>query len=471
MTTLPENLVFVDVETTGSNPQSDRIIEIGIIRVENGQVVDKLDTLVNPNSHIPQFISNMTGITPNDVTNAPKFEEIRTKVLEMLADAVFVAHNANFDYSFIKHEFMRLDTTYNSKTLCTVRLARSLFPKMQKYNLDKLIKEFNLPVLDRHRAYSDAFSIWDFYQKINQNFEENLILNSVKSQLTSSIPENISQADIDNLPESAGVYIFYGGDSVLYVGKSKNIKTRVLSHFSEQKKSVREQAIAKELTHIETVPTHGELGALIRESNLVKDLSPIFNRRLRAKREMNVLFKETDENGYYKAVLKKVDYKNLDSHEVESILSIFNSKKQAKTRLTELAQKKNLCTKLLGLESGDGPCFNTQIEFCNGACTGDEMALKHNLRFIESFNKTAVPKWPFEGQIGIEETGYFGKEIHLVDKWCYLGSIVYDKDGNVKETFTEQNFDWDIYKLIKKYVKAQGGKVNILNLHSSEITF
>lgn len=485
MDKLPEKLVFVDVETTGSNPQSDRIIELGIIRVENGKVIDKLDTLINPQTNVPAFISNMTGITTADLVSAPLFEDVKSRVFGLLDEAIFVAHNVNFDYSFIKHEFMRLDSQYNAKTLCTVRLARRLFPTMQKYNLDVLIKKFDLPMENRHRAFSDAYALWDFYLKTNGLFDENILLDAINSQIKTNVPDSLSKSDIDNLPESHGVYIFYGkfptlpktepknqeDEAVLYVGKSNNIRSRVLSHFSSQKVSTKSQNIAKNITRIDHVSTHGELGALLRESQLIKELSPIFNKTLRRKKSMYVLIRGTDKDGYYTVQIKKTNLSKLSPEQVENVVGVFNSKKQAKLYLSDLAKNNLLCKRLLGIESGNGSCFNFQLQRCKGACTAAEMPLKYNLRFLESFSKSLVPKWPFDGSIGIEETGYYGREVHIVDKWCYQGSIIYDKDGNVKETFNPKDFDWDIYKLIKKYVKSTSSRVNLIKLDSSNFSF
>ena len=479
MAGLPEKLAFVDVETTGSNPRGDRVMEIGIVRVENRKVVSTLDTLVNPLTPPPEFIVTMTGINPFDLHEAPLFSEIIYDVQEHLEDAVFVAHNARFDYAFVKNEFMRHDMSFNSKVLCTVKLARKLYPRMRRYNLDNLIRRFGLENIARHRAFGDAYSIWDFYSKNYANGKRDEMEVAVSELLKNpSLPPNISKNVIDKLPEGPGVYIFNGeaassayGESdgeksVLYVGKSVNIRDRVKSHFSSDYASSKDLNIKKYLTDIEYIETSGELGALIKEASLIKELMPIFNRRLRRNQDM-VVAMEVENNGYKSVRLERLRHVSMDM--VESVLGVYRSFKQSKESLYRVCEENMLCPKIMGLEKGKGACFNYQLEKCSGACVGDESSVEYNLRFMEAFSKHKVPLWPFDGAISITENTFKTSETHFVDKWCYFGSIKIDSEGNENTKLEEVRFDWDTFQILKKFVLKRRSDVSIKPITNEEI--
>jgi DNA polymerase III subunit epsilon len=204
-------LVFVDIETTGLRPTYDRIIEIGIVKVINGEIVQKFNSLINPNIHLPAEIIQITGITTSDLENAPSWRLVQDEVLELLKDAIFVAHNARFDYGFIKNEFRRSNLSFSTKPLCSAKLSRALFPRFRRHNLDSLIERFNLDCTNRHRAYDDAHVIYQFFKSLDENFDKPRLFKTIEGQLKKpSLPQNLKQSDLDNLPEKPGVYIFYG---------------------------------------------------------------------------------------------------------------------------------------------------------------------------------------------------------------------------------------------------------------------
>ncbi len=169
---LPKNIAFVDIETTGLSASLNRIIEIGIVRVEENQIVNTFHSLINPGTYIPKVITDITGITPNEVKHAPSFGSLQDDITEILNDCVFVAHNVQFDYSFIKSEFKREGKIFSSKKFCTVRLSRHLFPTQPRHNLDAIIERFDLLCQARHRALGDAQVLVDFYNKLQQQFTE-----------------------------------------------------------------------------------------------------------------------------------------------------------------------------------------------------------------------------------------------------------------------------------------------------------
>jgi DNA polymerase-3 subunit epsilon len=462
---LPQKLCFVDIETTGGSLSYDRVIEVGILRVENGKLVKTFRTLIDPGRHIPDEIFQLTNIPQTEISIAPTFRQVADEMLDILEDAVFVAHNVRFDYCFLKAELRRLGVNFSPKQLCTVKLSRKLFPQYRHHNLDSIIERHGFKVKDRHRAFDDAQVLWEFYQAIFKLFPEDKLVETVSTLLKRpSVPVKIPQQILDNLPDTPGVYIFYGEKGMpLYVGKSINIRTRVLSHFSSDHLSGTELKIAQQVETIETIETAGELGALIKESSLVKEIQPLYNRKLRHANGLIALKWLKGEKDY-----DRVDF--IPAHEVKAedlglILATFKSIKQAKSYLVFLAKEHELCEKLLGAESGKGECFGYRLGRCKGACKGKESPAAYNMRFSSAFTNTRVTAWPFENPILIKEEGEEEKgEAFLIDKWMYLGSI---KSGDELKLERDVRFDLDVYKILRSYLRnpKNSKKIKVLKLN------
>ena len=475
---LPQKLAFVDIETTGTRSSFDRIIEVGIVRVEDNKIVKTYQTLINPQTHIPQEIVMLTGITAKDLEEAPTFREVADDILEALQDAFFVAHNVRFDYSFLKYEFKRREITFSPKHFCTVRLSRALFPRAKHHNLDSLIKRFQISCEKRHRALADAQVLFEFYQKIQSLFPLEKIAEAINIGLKRpTIPLSLSLSDLESLPELPGVYIFYGeGNVPLYIGKSINIRDRVLSHFSNDMRSMLDAKISQQIKRVETILTAGELGALFLESDLIKRLMPLYNRKLRTKKQLTVIKSKKDAAGFATAYHDTVtdeeiaqmhtaisqeselmdSFLDTKSKASASVVGFFRSSRQAKDYLYQMAKEHGLCEKLLGLEKTKGPCFGYRLGRCKGACVREEKPLFYNLRFAGAFSHTRIGSWPFPGPIVIEETDYLtNKTDHLiVDRWCFLGSVVADENGNLNEIRRDYAFDLDMYKILRQYLRS-----------------
>jgi DNA polymerase-3 subunit epsilon len=206
---LPQNLVFLDLETTGANPLHDRIIEIGLCEVADGQPDREWSTLVNPEKTFSPFIEQLTGIANGMVTDAPTFDEIAEELFDRLAGKVLVAHNARFDYGFLKNEFRRQGIAFQEKTLCTVKLSRTLFPEHRRHNLDALVERHGLGAQNRHRALGDARLIREFVQKIRDELPAETVDRAVRSQLKQpSLPPHLPEAQVGALPAGPGANCF-----------------------------------------------------------------------------------------------------------------------------------------------------------------------------------------------------------------------------------------------------------------------
>ncbi len=445
------NLAILDVETTGASAPYDRIIEIGIARIENNKIVRKFETLLNPEVTISPFIENLTGIKNRDLVDAPLFSEIRQDLAELLDGCVFVAHNARFDYSFIRNEYKRLGVPYSSKQLCTVKLSRLLFPNFRHHNLDSIIERFEIECKRRHRALDDALVIWDFLQKIEKSVHIEKLQKAFDAILKKpSLPPFLSQKSVKNLPEKAGVYLFYGKSEVpLYIGKSINIKDRVLSHFINDVDSSTELEISQQVERIETVLTGGELSALLLESELIKKMQPLYNRKLRNSRKLVTIRQKTTKDGYFS--LDILNGEEILHDEFENILGVFKSVKSAKEHLANLARDNKLCQIMLGLQKVSGPCFAYHLEKCRGACTGRENTTLFNARFTMAFSKTKLQSWPFSGPILVKEKRDDIGEAMVFDKWCYLGK--YDEYESSQSNDIVALSDFDVYKILRGFLK------------------
>ena len=273
----------VDLETTGGMAGRHRVIEVGIVLLDGGVVVERWSSLVNPGLRIPPSIEGFTGITSAMVADAPSFDELRAEVRRRLDGRLFVAHNARFDYGFLRSEFRRCGERFAAPVLCTVRLSRALFREHARHNLDALIERHGLDCLQRHRALGDAAVLPPLLAACERaagsaRMQEAAVAMLGESRLPPQLPPDLA----DDLPEGPGVYLFRGeGGALLYVGKSRNLRSRVIGHFAGEHRSGKEARLTRLVRAVEWQETGGELGALLLESRLVKELAPSANRRLR----------------------------------------------------------------------------------------------------------------------------------------------------------------------------------------------
>lgn len=448
------SFTFVDIETTGSRVNYDRIIEVGLLRVENDEIVSQYQTLINPETYVSPFIEEMTGIHQEDLLTAPTFEDVKEKIYETIYDSVFVAHNVRFDYGFLINEFKRYGISFSSKMLCTVKLSRHLFPEHRRHNLDSIIERHNIVCQNRHRAFDDAKVLWEFFGDIKRRFTTDVLEKAIDVVMKRpSLPTAIGSDILDKLPESPGVYIFYGENKIpLYVGKSINIRERVLSHFAGDHTSSKEMNISQQIQSIETISTAGELGALIKEAHLVKSMQPLYNRQLRYAHKMIVIKLLVDTKGFMVPHLEMVD--QILPDDITAIVNVFKSKTQAQQFLEARHEEFGLCKKMLGLEKSSNSCFGFKLGKCQGACVGKESTQSYNLRMQKAMEKAHILPWKYSGPIVVTEQNPLNElaESFVIDKWCYLGS--YHSDGYVSDTKLESDvvFDHDTYKILKRYL-------------------
>jgi DNA polymerase-3 subunit epsilon len=479
---LDEHLVFVDLETTGATATHDRITEVGIVEVHRGRLIREWSTLVNPGMSIPPAIQALTGISNDMVALAPTFADIQRELFERLEGKLFAAHNARFDYGFLKNEFRRCGVTFNARVLCTVKLSRKLYPQHARHNLDALIELHGITCAARHRALGDAKALWLLAQQWTAERGPVLVKSAVELLVkTQTVPVGLPDFAFNDIPETPGVYLFYGdNDVVLYVGKSINIRARVMSHFSGDHRVNKDMQIAREIKRIDWKQTAGELGALLLESRLVKQLAPVHNRQLRRNSQLCAWQWVDGGTDGSASPPRLVTAGDIDPARFGELYGLFRSRATALEALREIAASHGLCNILLGLEkrsaAGAGPCFAHQIKRCRGACVGLESPEQHALRLREALASMRTLPWPFKGRIAIREsapdegTDGTGRptELHVLDRWCYLGTARSEAElhdiCSANRAHEAPVFDVDTYKILKRFIAKPPRGASIVKL-------
>jgi DNA polymerase-3 subunit epsilon len=361
----------IDVETTGGKAGIGRITEIAIFVMQGKEIVDEFVSLVNPECHIPPYISQLTGITNQMVEDAPRFFEIAKKIVEITDDAIFVAHNAPFDYNFIRKEFESLGFNYQREVLCTVRLSRKIIPGHRSYSLGNICHDLGIPLSDRHRAGGDAHATALLLNRLIEQ-QGDYILAEQDLDIKGIHPD-LEMGKIRQLPEAPGIYYFHNAENdVIYVGKSKNIRKRVLSHLSAKGK--RNFRMKEQLVDVSFELTGSELVALLMESDEIKQQKPLFNRAGRRTLFNWGIYSIKDRNGYQRFFIDRI------KDNINQPLDAFSTKDAAAVALSGWADEFGLCRRLCGLEQPSGACFNYSVHLCQGACVGEEPHESYNLR-------------------------------------------------------------------------------------------
>lgn len=366
---------IIDIETTGGNAWTDRITEVAVFVHDGQKVVKHFSSLVNPERSIPPFVSRLTGITDAMVKDAPLFEEIARELVELTADTIFVGHNVQFDYSFIRQEFKALGYQYEKQTLCTCKLSRKLIPGHSSYSLGKLCHSLGIQIVGRHRAAGDAEATVSLFEKLliaDTYGELELALKPVKF---SSLPECLNSEKIYGLPERPGIYYFHNQQGeIIYIGKSKNIRKRVLSHFKKKNPLARDARMRRDLADVTFHQTGTELIALLMETEEIKKHLPQYNKAKKTREFQFGLFDEKDSSGYIRLHIDKI------SSQKSIPIASFKNVSQALQVLHQKIDEFKLCGHLCGIEEGDGSCFRYQIKKCLGACIMAEDPLSYNKR-------------------------------------------------------------------------------------------
>ncbi len=375
---MPElKYAIVDIETTGGFASGNHIIEICIIVTDGENELDRFDSLIFPGVYVPRFITGFTGITQDMVDQAPPFKSVAKRIYEILHDCVFVAHSVNFDYSFVKKELEKEGYEIPTKKLCTVRLSRKIVPGYKSYSLGNICAALNIPLLNRHRAFGDAEATYLLFKELLKRDSENCTKDFLKRNSKEHyLPPHIPKENISNLPPSPGVYYFHDArGKYIYIGKAKNLKQRVSSHFSNNKTNKQKQDFIREIHAISFVECATETMALLLESVEIKQHWAKFNRSQKRYEAKYGIYSYYDQKGFLRLGIEK---KRKVQKAIVEATSLFELKRQLEEAVIEF----KLCRKLLGLQLG--ACA---VESNCAVCEAKTTALKHNNRLNKSIKK------------------------------------------------------------------------------------
>jgi len=298
---------IVDIETTGGHATGSGITEVAIILHNGREAEGKYHTLINPGQPIPRYIVALTGITNELVYAAPRFEEVAANIINLLSGRIFVAHNVNFDYSFLKHHLAAAGYELNSKKLCTVRMSRKIFPGFASYSLGKLCRELQVTIQNRHRAMGDAMATAEIFEMLLAHDEQGLIAKMTSGRNKEQyLPPHLPAWQVEQLPEAPGVYYFHDQKGkIVYVGKAIDLQQRVKSHFSNNDGGKRKQEMLRTICSVSYKTCSSELAALILESVEIRRLWPQYNRSQKKYHHEYGLYTYDDRNGYRRLFIER----------------------------------------------------------------------------------------------------------------------------------------------------------------------
>jgi len=447
---------IVDIETTGGYAAGNGITEICIHVFDGNSVVEIYETLINPLQPIPYYIQSMTGITDDMVKDAPLFEDVAKKVNELLQAKIFVAHNVNFDYSFIKTHLAASNYTLNSKKLCTVRLSRKIFPGFPSYSLGNLCHSLGIIINDRHRAGGDAAATVKVFQQLLQNDKELVIEKSLyRGSKEQVLPPNVPIEHFEQLPYTPGVYYFHDEKGkIIYVGKAKNIRYRVNSHFSNNSNSRQKQNFLRYTYGISYQACATELMAHILESAEIKRLWPVFNYSQKNGENTYGIFLYEDQNGYLRLAIEK-------QRKYLKPLYTFHYLTDGHSILRKLIRENRLCPKLCYMQTAPG-CEGIRENYCYGACEQRETPSSYNARV-----HNAIKSLSTQPSFAIIDNGLNSEEQSCILVWegkfygmGYISSHVQlTEPEELRELITPYKENLFIRNIVTGYAARYPGKV------------
>ena len=430
-----QRLAFVDLETSGLSPAQNRITEIGVVTVDESGV-NEWTTLINPGTALTERSRLFNGIGDDVVKDAPRFKDIAAELSNRLAGRLFIAHNARFDFGFLRAEFQRLRIEFQPQVLCSVMLSRKLYPSLAGHDLDTLMQRHGLTADVRHRALPDARLIWQFWQVLHADHSGEQLAAVIASLLAGPVlPVHLDPSLLDRLPEAPGVYVLHGSDdSVLHVGKAGNLKLHLINYFRLDRTSAKALAVSHAVGNITWRTTRGAIGAHLKLKAL-RLSSPAG--KIRAARALYTWRLAPDA---YPCVELIALPDRGESY------GVFDSKRKARNALLRLAASHNLCHAVLGIrETADALC--TGCAFPDAArCGVRKERLRHLAKTAAALAPWRVMQWPYAGPIGVRERS----DLHIIEDWRYLGTAQSEAEIHAVLESRQEVFDEETFEFLAK---------------------
>lgn len=437
---------IVDIETTGGHASANGITEIAILIHNGTEVTEEYTTLINPVMPIPIYVQALTGINDEMVSTAPKFQENAQRIYELLHDKIFVAHNVNFDFSFLHFHLAAAGFHLQTKKLCTVRLSRKILPGMVSYSLGRLCNEVGIEIIDRHRALGDAQATAKLFSMLIEKDAEGHIGKTLNQRSKEqSLPPHLPREDMDKLPSVPGIYYFHNSKAkVIYVGKAKNIRKRVASHFTNNKPGRQKQDFIRDIHHITFNECGTELMSFILEAVEIKRLWPAQNRSLKRFEYAYGLYSYEDQNGYMRLIIDRRKKFSKPHYTFNVIL-------EGHRLIKDLIAEFNLCPKLCYIQHNQDACIVIRDQLCKGACLQIESPELYNERVLsalESLNNS------LPGFVLIDEgRNQEERSCILMEKGQFYGM------GYIPSDLAETDFE-----VLKKYLTPYANNDYIRNM-------
>ncbi|NJY62779.1 GIY-YIG nuclease family protein [Salinimicrobium sp. CDJ15-81-2] len=444
----------IDVETTGGGINGNRLTEICVVLLRGNKIIDKFTSLINPEKEIPRHITGLTGIDNEILTDAPKFHEVAKKIEEITRDAIFVAHNVNFDYNVLRNEFLDLGFDYSRRKLCTVRLSRKLIPGLFSYSLGRLCDSINIPISNRHRAEGDTDATVVLFQRLLSLDEDYKVINSFLHARSrqATLPPHIDAEQIHSLPESPGIYLFKDRQhKVIYAGKAIDIKKRVVSHFYDRMS--KEYQLGQETYHIDYETTGNELVALLLEAECIRKYYPKFNRAQKRPGPVYQIVSYQNQRGILQLALERTTKRR-------EAIGTFYSRPLAQEKLEYLCREFKLCPKYCSLQANVEECSHFEIVGCEGICSGKEKVTGYNKKVTAAINSLTEESSTYviraKGRHFEEEAFVMVKE----GKYQGFGFIDTQAQVNHLEDYVpflkQQAATYHTHKILSNYMRKQG---------------
>lgn len=440
---------IVDIETTGSHTAYSRVTEISIFHHDGEKYSEVFNSLIDPGVPVPAYITGLTGITNEMLEKAPSFEQVADKVYELLKGRIFVAHNVNFDFNFLKTEFEREGLELTEKKLCTVRLGRKIIPGLKSYSLGNLCSHIGIRINDRHRAGGDAAATAELLSLLISMDKEGAVSGSLKkNSKEATLPPNLSKDEYQKLPDQCGIYYFHDKKGkVLYVGKAVNIKKRVTSHFTGKSNTTQRQDLINNIHGISWELCGNEFIALLLECNEIRKHWPKFNRQSKKPTSNYGIFEYEDQKGYVRLAINNV-------RKGFKPLYAFSSYMEARDFISELAKNFELPGYLCGLCTEAPPLlepaenYNTRLRNAMEPVQASSLLITGPGRHKEENSLVLIDKGEYKG---------FG----------YFSNIIPADEVQARDLITPYPDNPDIQRIIKGFIRNPGSGFKIIPLNNS----